>query len=207
MDDRNRSPQDNRDTDKGTVAGRLVGEGVGGVGGIAAGAAIGSLVGPVGTFIGALAGAVGGWWAGKEVVEAASSSTDDDTYYRKHYESSTTRVAGRTYDDVRPAYQLGHLAARNPDYQGRGFEEIEPDLRRGWSDDLRAKHGDWSEVRGYASDAYTRGRTGAAGPADRAGDALRRGANRAIDAVDNVKDRIDGNPASRPGPDPTDTRL
>ena len=207
MDDRNRSSQDNRDTEKGTVGGRLVGEGVGGVGGIAAGAAIGSLAGPVGTFIGALAGAVGGWWAGKEVVEAASSSTDDDPYYREHYESSTTRLADRTYDDVRPAYQLGHLAARNPDYQGRRFEEIEPELRQGWSNDLRAKHGDWSEVRSYASDAYTRGRTGSAGAADRTGDAMRRGANRVIDAVDNVKDRIDGNPASRPGPDPTDTRL
>ena len=39
------------------------------------------------------------------------------------------------------------------------------------------------------------------------GDATRRGANKVIDAVDNVKDRIDGNPASRPGPDPTDRRL
>jgi sporulation protein YlmC with PRC-barrel domain len=39
------------------------------------------------------------------------------------------------------------------------------------------------------------------------GNAARRGANKAIDAVDNVKDRIDGNPASKPGPDPTDRRL
>ena len=34
-----------------------------------------------------------------------------------------------------------------------------------------------------------------------------RGANKVVDAVDNVKDRIDGNPASKPGPDPTDKRL
>jgi len=39
------------------------------------------------------------------------------------------------------------------------------------------------------------------------GDAARRGANKVVDAVDNVKDRVDGNPASRPGPDPTDRRL
>ena len=39
------------------------------------------------------------------------------------------------------------------------------------------------------------------------GNAARRGANKVIDAVDNVKDRIDGNPASRPGPDSTDRRL
>ena len=39
------------------------------------------------------------------------------------------------------------------------------------------------------------------------GDAARRGTNKVIDAVDNVKDRVDGNPASKPGPDPTDKRL
>ena len=31
-----------------------------------------------------------------------------------------------------------------------------------------------------------------------------RGGNRLADAVDDLKDRVDGNPASRPGPDPTD---
>jgi PRC-barrel domain protein len=39
------------------------------------------------------------------------------------------------------------------------------------------------------------------------GNAARRGANKVVDAVDDVKDRIDGNPASRPGPDPTDRRI
>ncbi len=32
-------------------------------------------------------------------------------------------------------------------------------------------------------------------------------ADRVTDTIDNVKDRIDGNPASRPGPDPTDRRI
>ena len=43
------------------------------------------------------------------------------------------------------------------------------------------------------------------GAADRA---TSRGlADRVTDAADDVKDRIDGNPASRPGPDPTDRRI
>ena len=51
---------------------------------------------------------------------------------------------------------------------------------------------------------FSRGRE-SSGAADRArttgiGD-------RITDAVDNVKDRVDGNPASRPGPDPTDRRI
>ena len=47
-----------------------------------------------------------------------------------------------------------------------------------------------------------RGHRGESGAADRA---TRGGiADRVTDAADNLKDRIDGNPASRPGPDPTD---
>ena len=38
------------------------------------------------------------------------------------------------------------------------------------------------------------------------GDAARAGTGRLADAVDDVKDRVDGNPASRPGPDATDRR-
>ena len=39
---------------------------------------------------------------------------------------------------------------------------------------------------------------------DRAADAARRTGRRASNAVDDLKDRVDGNPASRPGPDATD---
>ncbi|HUQ80016.1 MAG TPA: PRC-barrel domain-containing protein [Gemmatimonadaceae bacterium] len=53
---------------------------------------------------------------------------------------------------------------------------------------------------------FSRGRTaGGGGAADRARSTGV--ADRITDAVDDVKDRIDGNPASRPGPDPTDRRI
>jgi hypothetical protein len=203
-----------------------VGEAVGGVSGVVTGAAIGSAGGPVGTVIGAIAGAVGGWWAGRTVAEAASTFTShDDNNYRQAYESRSDRLADRSYEDVRPAYQLGHIASENPDYNGKSFESIESDLQKGWGNDLRSKHGDWATVRPYAQEAYT-SRSAAASTssvtareaantaqnssenlADRASDATRNVANKAIDAVDNVKDRVDGNPASVPGPDPTDRRL
>jgi PRC-barrel domain protein len=52
---------------------------------------------------------------------------------------------------------------------------------------------------------FARGRGDQSGAADRA---TKGGiADRVTDAADNVKDRIDGNPASRPGPDPTDRRI
>jgi len=162
-----RRADSNRLDDKvagGDTVGTEVGEAAGGISGVLAGAAIGSLGGPLGTIIGGLAGAVSGWWAGRAIAEAAQHIThDDDTAFRSHYESSTNRLADRSYDDVRPAYQLGHLASRNPDYANRDFNDIESDLRAGWTDDVRSRYGEWDSVRGYARDAYDRGRTGAVG--------------------------------------------
>jgi hypothetical protein len=250
MDDRERDLDKsvmNPARDDDNVAGNLIGETVGGVSGIAAGMALGSLGGPVGAIIGGLAGAIGGWWSGRAIAEAAHNYTEaDDAAYRTHYETSS-RLADRNYDDVRPAYQLGHLAGRNPDYAGRSFDEVESDLRSGWTSDVSARYGEWDSVRGYARDAYERGRTGAgaagaagttaagaaaygtgrvANAADRAGDATRevahdvaRGAENAwdktkagaerlgdkvADKADDLKDRVDANPASKPGPDATD---
>lgn len=138
-----------------------IGEAAGGISGVLTGAAIGSAGGPIGTIIGGIAGAIGGWWSGRAISEAATRFThSDDDFYRSHYESSPSRLADRKYEDVRPAYQLGHLAGHNPDYQNREWDAVESDLQRGWSDDLRTKHGDWQQVRGYARDAYTRGRSG-----------------------------------------------
>ena len=137
------------------VVGNVIGEAVGGVSGIATGMALGSLGGPVGTIIGGIAGAVGGWWSGRAIAEAAHHYTEaDDALYRARYESSSDRLADRSYEDVRHAYQLGHLAGRNPDYAGRDFADVEADLRRGWTDEVRGAHGDWERVRPYARDAY-----------------------------------------------------
>jgi len=136
---------------------KTVGGTVGGVGGAAVGAGIGTLVaGPIGTAIGAIAGAVGGWWAGRATAAAADYKDTDDLAYRSEYEAADNRPADRGYDDVRPAYQLGHIARGNPDYKGKAFEEVEGDLEKGWTTDLRTKHGDWSTVRQHANSAYSR---------------------------------------------------
>lgn len=169
-----------------------VGEAAGGISGVAAGAAIGSVAGPIGTVIGGIVGAMGGWWTGRAVAEAATAvTTDDDKHYRTHYESSPTKLADRGYDDIRPAYYLGHIASRNPDYQNRSFDEIESDLRAGWSRDN--KYGAWDSVRSYAGEGFNRGRS-----------TLGNAGNKVANAADDLKDRVDGNPASRPGADATD---
>ncbi len=169
-----------------------VGEATGGISGVVAGAAIGSAAGPVGTIIGGIVGAMGGWWTGRAVAEAATAITPgDDTYYRKHYESASGRFGGKPYDEARPAYYLGHVASRNPDYRNRTFGDVENELRRGWTTDRN--RGTWDDVRNFASEGFSRGRS-----------SVGNAAGRVADGADDLKDRVDGNPASRPGPDRTD---
>src|SRR5688500_15496245 len=66
-------------------------------------------------------------------------------------------------------------------------KEVEADLRRERLDERSL------------DDATRRGMTG-----EGAGGATRRGAKNLADKVDDVKDRVDANPASKPGPDATD---
>lgn len=197
--------------------------------GAAVGAAWGTLAGPLGTIIGGLAGAVGGWWAARSATEQHLFNLDDDGFYRQHHESqraTADRASGRNheYDDVRPAYQVGHLAGANPDYGNRSFDDVEPHLRSAYGS---AGQNNWDDVRGYARDAYARGRTvgserGMAsglmtnsmteGMAGTTGNDSQRDlhgssggiVDRIADAADDLKDRVDGNPASRPGRDATD---
>lgn len=152
-------------TDRSTT-GDVVGETTGGLAGAATGAALGSLGGPLGTIIGGIAGAAGGWWSGRAVSQAASSFDNDDTYYQDQYRASSgttgssSSMGGSTsYDTARPAYQLGHVAGMNPDYQGRSFDDVETDLRKGYDNynASDAKAPAWNDVRGYARDAYARG--------------------------------------------------
>lgn len=133
-----------------------LGERSGGFLGGVSGAALGAMAGPVGIVLGGLAGMVGGWWAGRGIANAITS--DDDTYYRTQYERSPARLADRSYEHVRPAYVIGHLAGRNPEYGGRSFDDVEPDLQRAWSDEVSAGHGRWPAVRSYARLAFDRAR-------------------------------------------------
>ena len=136
-----------------------LGEATGGISGVLVGAGIGSAAGPVGTLIGGIAGALGGWWAGRAVAEAASSlSHEDEEYFRAHYDSLPERPADRAYDDVRSAYYLGQIAAHNPNFTAREFDEVEPELERGWTS-YADKYGTWTSVRPYAAEGFSRGRS------------------------------------------------
>ena len=101
----------------------------------------------------------GGWWAEREVSATVRQVTfDDDVVYRAHYDFSPTRLADRSYEVARPAYLIGHIAGANPMYEGLSFEDIEGELRAGWTEEIRTKHGDWDSVRQYAKEAFARQR-------------------------------------------------
>jgi hypothetical protein len=134
-----------------------IGEAAGGISGTLLGASIGAPVGPLGALLGGIAGALGGWWAGRAVTEAAEKLGEDDhAYFRQHFENHPQRPADRSYDDVRHAYVLGHIASENPNFVSREFEEVEPELRQAWPEDPRA--GSWETAKPYAREAYTRSR-------------------------------------------------
>ena len=144
------------------------GEAAGGIGGAVLGAAAGSVAGPIGTLIGGVAGALGGWWTGRAATEAAEQlAGSDDEYYRNNYEYSPDKLADRSFEDIRPAYYLGHVAAHNPEYADRNWNEVSDELRRAWTVSNSQKYGDWSTVRNYAGSGFTRGREGRDRQADR----------------------------------------
>ncbi len=145
--------------DRHPSAGDEVGEAVGGIGGVLAGAAIGSIGGPVGTLIGGIAGALGGWWSGRAVAEATDAlSHEDEKYYNEIWEGIADRPADRSFEDVRPAFYLGHVAAHNPDYANRSWGDVQQDLSRGWTDEHARRYGSWESMSRYAAVGYERGR-------------------------------------------------
>jgi hypothetical protein len=135
-----------------------LGEAAGGVSGVIAGAAIGALGGPIGSIVGAIAGAIAGWWAGHTIAETAREYDHQyDPLYRERF--SRSAPADLAFDDIRPALQLGYLAGANPDWHARSFDDVEPQLRQGWST-VSTHLGPWDRVRDYAHDAFDSARAG-----------------------------------------------
>ena len=130
-----------------------VGTGVGAaMGGAAAGAAAGAFGGPVGAVIGGVAGAVAGGLAGKAAAESVNP-TDEDAYWRETYDREPYYGAGRSYDQYRPAYEMGWSSAGR--YEG-DFDAIEPRLADDWQARHAAQGLAWGDVRPATRAAWER---------------------------------------------------
>jgi phage tail tape-measure protein len=154
----------NRDPLTGAPGAHPVGVGVGTAGGAATGAAIGAVAGPVGSAVGAVVGGVAGGLVGKGAAEAVNP-TVEDAYWRENYSKRPYVTAGSTYDTYRPAYQYGWESYGR--YQGRSFDEVEPELSRNW-DSNRTKLS-WDRAREATRDAWHRVEKKLPGDADNDG--------------------------------------
>ena len=76
---------------------------------------------------------------------------DEDRYWRESY-STRPYAAGRTYDDLRPAYRYGYESAVY--YHGRPWNDVESDLRSTW--DRHSTRSKWDEVKDAVRDAWDR---------------------------------------------------
>jgi uncharacterized protein (TIGR02271 family) len=123
------------------------------VGGAASGMAVGAVAGPVGAAIGAAAGAVAGGLAGKGIGEVIDPTTEDN-WLRENFGSRPYVKKGETFETYQDAYRYGGEAEAR--HHGRGFDEVEDDLKLDWG---KAKeHGGltWSHARDAVRDAYDR---------------------------------------------------
>jgi len=144
-----------------------LGEAVAGPLGQAVGRANDMAMNAVGSVLGSAMQALGGWWATPDAQQASSSFTDDeDREFRTHYESSrgTGASGGGDYHNARTAYQFGYVAARNPEYQSKPFDQVEAQVERAWQALGQQGSGDWSQVRDQVSYGFTYRAPGAPNP-------------------------------------------
>ncbi|HWK89027.1 MAG TPA: hypothetical protein VNP72_03505, partial [Longimicrobium sp.] len=104
--------------------------------------------------LGAVAVAAGGWWATRKVHDAlAEMSEEDEQDYVVYFEAHPARETVG-YDRARSGYALGYAAARNPDYSGRGWTEVEPHLQSGY---LGSGEASYEAIRDFTRRGYERG--------------------------------------------------
>src|SRR4051812_43133026 len=143
----------NRDPLTGEPGSHPVGTGVGAAGGAATGAAIGGAVGgPAGALIGAAVGGIAGGFAGRGIAEAVNP-TEEDAYWRSNY-APRPYAQGRSYDELRPAYEYGWNS--RVEHHGRKWNEAENDIKSGWEKTKDKSRLGWHEAKGAVEDAWNR---------------------------------------------------
>jgi hypothetical protein len=104
--------------------------------------------------LGALALAGGAWWVSRKLTEVVSEmGTEEEQDCRTFYDSHPSRTTV-PYEQARTVYVIGYAAARNPDYSGRAYDDVEPHLRGGYTS---AGAGDYDALRDFTRRGYERG--------------------------------------------------
>ena len=118
------------------------------------GSALHAISHPTGMLLGTIAGTLGGWWR-KAADERMALPQSEDRAYQEHFSAIAAPPPGMTYEEARPGYELGYVASQNPSYQDRGFDQVDPELRQGLSEEPPA---DYDSIREFTRYGYERGR-------------------------------------------------
>jgi hypothetical protein len=110
-----------------------------------------------GVIAGVALAAAGGYWASRKLASAAAElAEEEERDCRTYYETHVVRSSGVPYGQARNVYVLGYVAGRNPDYAGRGYDEVEPHLRSGYTG---RRAGSYDTLRDFGRRGYERGTT------------------------------------------------
>ena len=144
----------NRDPLTGTPGAHPLGTGAGAASGGVAGAAIGMAVGgPVGSVVGAAIGAVAGGLSGKSAAEAVNP-TAEETYWRETYLREPYYVPGKPFEYYAPGFRAGWEGRVR--YDGRTFDEVEPELAAEYIFTKSELDPPWADVKAAARAAWNR---------------------------------------------------
>jgi hypothetical protein len=125
-------------------AARSTAEGAAHAAGAAAGAVSGTVAAvrnAVGPMASRIADRVGGWWSQAKDAVPELPKVQLEACDARLSESGS---AGIDAEVARAAYALGYMAAQNPGYRDRGFDQIEPEVRHGYAGS-EAEYGSWRD--------------------------------------------------------------
>ena len=100
-----------------------------------------------------VANAVAGALADNKIADAIDPFAEE-IYWRENYSSRPYVTAGATFNEYRPAYSYGVDAHRR--FEGRSFEEVEPELMRDWDRVNGMSSLTWENARHAAHDSWQR---------------------------------------------------
>lgn len=104
--------------------------------------------------MGATIGAIVGGYAGEPLVAEGIDTAAELAYWRQHFEERPYGGGGAPFEQYAPAYlHAADAYGRNP---GHGFDDIEPQLSRGWLAARGASTLDWERASPAARDAWVR---------------------------------------------------
>lgn len=92
----------------------------------------------------------------KKFPGEAINLAEEETYWKEKYKTRPYYNEGREYDDYATAFHYGWESASKPENAGRKFEEIEPELERGWPAYRGSNQNTWKDFKDVIRDAYDR---------------------------------------------------